>query len=173
MNRIVHWAGLILAFGVFAAAVGYGSHSPDHVLRAADQALVKLSISHRGELRYECRRRTPEELEELPPNMRKVEDCPRERRPLHIRLHMDNRILIDQQVQPTGMAKDGTAYLYRRLPIPAGTHTFTLSVLDSGEPDTEPDRRTEEFDLAPGQVLVVEYVGGQFRLTIPGRADNA
>lgn len=166
-NKIRSWPGLIAAFAVFAIVVGYFSKSPNFRLREPEQALLKLSISHQGELRYECRQRSAKEIEDLPPNMRRPLDCPRERWPLRVTLHMDGKVLFDKEIPPTGLAKDGTAYAYRRLPIPAGEHTFSLSVLDSQDPDTQPDHRTETLELTPGQVLVVEYVGGNFRLTHP------
>jgi len=171
-NKIRSWPGIIATFAVFAAAVGYFSESPDFRLREPEQALLKLSISHQGELRYECRERSAEEIEDLPPNMRRPLDCPRERWPLQVSLHMDEMTLFDAGIPPTGLAKDGTAYAYRRLPIPAGEHTLTLSVLDSQAPGAEPDRRTETLELTPGQVLVMEYVGGDFSLTHPGETTD-
>lgn len=166
-NKVRSWPGIVAAFVVFAAVVGYFSESPDFRLREPDQALLKLSISHQGELRYECRERSAEEIEDLPPNMRRPLDCPRERWPLQVTLRMDDRTLFDIAIPPTGLAKDGTAYTYRRLPVPAGKHNFSLSVQDSQAPGIEPDSRTETLELMPGQVLVMEYVGGDFRLTHP------
>jgi hypothetical protein len=52
-------------------------HGPGLPQIPDDVALVKLSISHLGD--RECRKRTPEELEKMPPNMRAPLDCPRER----------------------------------------------------------------------------------------------
>lgn len=170
MNKARSWPGIIAAFAVFAAVVGYFSESPDFSLRDAEQALLKLSISHQGELRYECRERSAEEMEDLPPNMRRPLDCPRERWPLQVTLRMNDRMLLNTEIPPTGLAKDGTAYAYRRLPIPAGEHTLSLTVLDSQDPGAEADRLTETLELTPGQVLVVEYVGGVFRLSYPGEA---
>lgn len=169
MNSRHSWPGIVAAFAVFAAIIGYFSESPKLQLRGADTALLKLSISQQGELRFECRERSSEELEQLPPNMRKPMDCPRERWPLHVTLRMDEQTLFDTDIPPTGLAKDGTSYAYRRLPIPAGEHTYTLTVLDSQEPGAEPDRQTRTLVLAPGQVLVMEYVDGNFRLTYPGK----
>lgn len=172
-NKVRSWPGIIAAFAVFATVVGYFSESPDLRLRGAGEALVKLSISHQGELRYECRERSAEEMADMPANMRRPLDCPRERWPLQVSLHMDEMTLFDAEVQPTGLAKDGTAYVYRRLPVPAGEHTLTLSVLDSQAPGAEADRRTKTLELTPGQILVVEYVGGDFTLTYPdGDADD-
>ncbi len=167
-NKVRSWPGIVAAFAVFAIVVGYFSESPDLRLRGAEAALIKLSISHQGKLRYECRERSAEEMEDMPANMRRPLDCPRERWPLQVSLRMDEKSLFDAEVPPTGLAKDGTAYVYRRLPVPAGEHTLRLSVLDSQDPDAEADRRTKTLELAPGQVLVVEYVGGDFTLTYPG-----
>jgi len=170
MPKEFSWPGIIATFAVFAAAVGYFSESPNFRLRGPEQALLKLSISHQGELRYECRERSTEEMEDLPPNMRRPLDCPRERWPLQVTLRLDNRTLFDTEIAPTGLAKDGTAYAYRRLPVPAGEHTLNLAVLDSQDPGAEAERLIKTLKLAPGQVLVVEYVDGDFKLTYPDEA---
>jgi hypothetical protein len=57
--------------------IGYFATSPKYRQIPDDVALIKLSISHLGD--RECRKRTPEELAKLPPNMRAPMDCPRER----------------------------------------------------------------------------------------------
>ena len=48
--------------------------------------MVSLSFSRAGQRIRECRRLTQEELNRLPPNMRKPEDCPRERLPVRVLL---------------------------------------------------------------------------------------
>ena len=45
--------------------------------RDRGQAMVSVSFSHAGQRIQECRILTQEELNKLPPNMRKPEDCPR------------------------------------------------------------------------------------------------
>jgi hypothetical protein len=57
--------------------IGYFATLPKYRQIPDDVALIKLSISHLGD--RECRKRTPEELAKLPPNMRAPMECPRER----------------------------------------------------------------------------------------------
>ena len=65
---------------------------------AHDQALLKLSFTHAGQLVHECRRRTPEELAKLPPNMRAPLDCPRERSPVTVELALDGQLLAQREI---------------------------------------------------------------------------
>ena len=76
--------GQIVLYGAFAAFIGFFATSPRYQHLAPDQALVKLSLAHFGD--RECRKRTAEELKQLPPNMRAPMECPRERSPLTIEL---------------------------------------------------------------------------------------
>ncbi len=164
----LQWLGVAAAYAALAVFVGYFSASPDWPLRGSDEAVIKLSVSHGGQRRYECRERSAEELANLAANMRQAMDCPRERWPLEVALSVDGEALFDAVVQPTGLAKDGTSYVYRRITVPAGRHRVALSVLDSGESGAEPHRRERKVTLGPGEVLVVEFVNGEFQLVHPG-----
>jgi len=74
--------GQAAVYGLIALALGYFSDQPAYTHFPPDRALVKLSLVHPGAPAGECRRRTPEELAQLAPNMRKVLDCPRGRLPV-------------------------------------------------------------------------------------------
>lgn len=163
MNSL-RWLGAALAFAAFAGLVGYFSEYPALALRGPRQALVKLSISHQGQLRYECRQRSAEEMADMPANMRRVRDCPRERWPVAVTLDMDGKPLFEAVVEPAGLANDGTSYVYRRLKVPSGPHTLALAIRDSREQAARTRRHARKVDLRPGEVVVVEYVNGQFKL---------
>lgn len=60
--------GQVILYGAFATFIGYFATSPTYKQIPDDAALIKLSISHLGD--RECRKRTPEELQKMPPNMR-------------------------------------------------------------------------------------------------------
>ncbi len=85
-------AGQVVLYALFAATIGFFSSYPRYRHLAHDQALLKLSFSHPGQLVSECRRRTQEELAALPPNMRNPLDCPRERSPVTVQLALDGNI---------------------------------------------------------------------------------
>ena len=103
------------------ATIGFFSGYPRYRHLAHDQALLKLSFSHPGQLVSECRRRTQEELAALPPNMRNPLDCPRERSPVSVRLALDGNVLAEREIAPAGLSRDGSSTIYARFPVPPGT----------------------------------------------------
>ena len=68
MNRLL---GEALAYGVLTLVIGALSVWPKYRLLADSQAIVSLTFSHAGMRKEACRRLTQEELNSLPPNMRK------------------------------------------------------------------------------------------------------
>ena len=154
------WIAQLALYLPLVALLGYFSTAPRFSAIAADQALVRLSFIHAAERRYPCRTRGAEELARLAPNMRAAEDCPRERSPLRIQLEVDGRTVLDQEAAPAGMRRDGNAVVYRRLPIPAGRHRIVVRLRDRPEGDFN-YRREETVDLAPGQVLLIDFVAAK------------
>jgi hypothetical protein len=159
---MIPWRAIVLqvpAYVAFAAFVGYFSASPPYQHLAPDKAVVKLSFSHAGERRQECRKRTAEELAKLAPNMRAEMDCPRERSDVKVEVEMDGRILYEIVARPTGFKSDLPSTVYRRLEVPAGTHSFKARLADG--PDGAFRHHGEAtVTLAPGRVLVIDFVTG-------------
>ena len=122
-----------------------------------DQAVITLAFAHAGERREECRQLSPEELAKLPPNMRIPMDCPRERSPLTVELHLDGELAARVMVPPTGLSRDGAGTLYRRLAVPAGEHTLLARMNDSVRVEGFNYERGTRVQLAPRQVLVVDF----------------
>ncbi|MCC6209688.1 MAG: hypothetical protein IT513_01470 [Burkholderiales bacterium] len=146
----------VLAYGAFAAVLGYFSTSPAYRLRGDDEALVKLSFTHSARLMRACRERSESELAKLAPNMRQKMDCPRERAPVRIELDMDGRALYRIEAPPAGLHRDGAATVYRRLAIPAGRHQFRARLADGPEGEFRFSGESV-VELAPGQVLIVDF----------------
>lgn len=148
-----------IAYAVFAAVVGYFSTSPQYRLRADNDAVLKLSFSHSAQLQHACRERSVEELAKISPHMRNKLDCPRERAVVRIELDMDGKPLFQISTPPGGLHKDGAATVYRRLPIAAGAHQFQARLADG--PDGAINFSKEiRVDLAPGQILIVDFLTG-------------
>jgi quinol-cytochrome oxidoreductase complex cytochrome b subunit/coenzyme F420-reducing hydrogenase delta subunit len=154
---------ILTAYALFAAFVGWLSVWPRFQLIDEGKAMVSLSFSHAGQRIRECRRLTQEELNKLPPNMRKPEDCPRERLPVQVVFRSDGDILYEVNRRPTGIWGDGASNIYRRLSVDAGKQHLFIGMTDSGAdnhggPAGEFDFHLEQtVDLAPGQHLVVEF----------------
>jgi hypothetical protein len=91
--------------------------------------LIKLSISHLGD--RECRKRTPEELAKLPPNMRAPMDCPRERSDIRLEVDLDGQPVFRTVMHPTGLYKDGVSTVYKRFELKAGSHQVAVRMNDN------------------------------------------
>ncbi|MBX9962547.1 MAG: hypothetical protein K2Y35_05800 [Burkholderiales bacterium] len=157
MRSILAVLGQAVLYALFAAFVGFFSTRPQYRPLPDAHALVKLSVSHAGALKADCRRRTREELERLPPNMRVPAECPRERSPLVIELALDGRLLHAETAMPSGLARDGAATVYRRFVVPAGTHHIAVRLNDDGRVPGFTHQREADLTLVPGQVLVIDF----------------
>jgi hypothetical protein len=148
-------------YALFAATIGWFSFNPRYRHLEPDQALLKLSFSHPGQLREECRRRSAEELAKLPPNMRQALDCPRERSPVTVELALDGEVVTREVVEPAGLSRDGPSTLYARFVVPAGEHRLAVRIDDSVRDPGFNHVREEEVELAAGRILVVDFDPGK------------
>lgn len=155
-----------IAYGVFIAFVALLSVWPSWRLLATDEALLSISFSHAAERIGECRRLTQEEMNELPPNMRRPDECPRERHPVRLTLHVDDELLFEETLPPSGLWSDGKANVYQRIRIVAGEHRLRIAMNDSGRDDGFDYERTETLAISPGQNLVLSFdeAGETFRI---------
>jgi len=149
--------GEILAYAAFAAVVGLISVWPRYEMVEQSEAIISLTFSHAGKRIGECRMLTQEDLNKLPPNMRKPSDCPRERHPIRIELRSGETVLYDRILAPSGIWSDGKANVYRRVVIPAGSHTLFVGMNDSGG-DREFDyEAAATVDVIPGRNVVIRF----------------
>lgn len=153
----LRWAAQALVYAVFAAALGYFSAGPAYVHHPPDRALVKLSFSHAGARETECRRLTPEEIADLPANMRRPLDCPRGRVSLLVELELDGTLLYRAELPPSGVAGDGASTVYQRFPVAAGRHRLVARLRDSRRSEGFDYERSETVELRPRQNFVVDF----------------
>ncbi|MEF8721396.1 MAG: hypothetical protein V5B30_01855 [Candidatus Accumulibacter delftensis] len=147
--------GQVILYGAFAAFIGYFATSPTYHQIPDDVALIKLSISHLGD--RECRKRTPEELAKMPPNMRAPMDCPRERSDINLEVDLDGEPVFRTVLHPTGLYKDGVSTVYKRFEVKAGTHQLAVRMNDNLVVPGFNFVQDEEITLAPRQVMVVDF----------------
>ena len=157
MRKPLAIVGQVLLYGAFAGFIGVLSAHPVYRHLEPDQALLKLSFSHPGQLAHECRQRTPEELAKLAPNMRAPMDCPHERSPISVELAMDGQLLARRVAAPSGLSKDGASTLYERFVVPVGEHQLSIKFNDSVRSAGFNYAREERVRLKPGQVVVVDF----------------
>ena len=157
MGRIFQTAGQVIAYAMFAMVIGYFATRPAYTHLAPDKAVIKLSFSHAGQHKGECRQLTQEELNKLPPNMRRPMDCPRERLPLLIELELDGQLLYQDELPPSGLAGDGASTAYKKFPVDSGQHHLVARLRESGRTDGFDYEKEAEVTLAPQQNFVIDF----------------
>lgn len=160
------WAGQALLYGFFALLVGVFTTWPVYHALQPNDALIKLSFSHAGKPVTECRKRTPEELAKLPPNMRAPLDCPRERSPVIVELDIDGKQVFSRAAQPSGLRRDGPATVYYRMVVPAGSHQLAVRLKDDVRAPGFTHTREETVKLDPTQIVVVNFDPATQSITI-------
>ncbi|MEQ9564018.1 MAG: hypothetical protein RLN69_15975 [Woeseiaceae bacterium] len=150
-------AGQALAYVVFAASLGVLSVFPELRLLQTSEAMLSLTFSHAGQRMGECRQLTQEELDALPPNMRRPADCPRERHPVFVRLRANGHLEFEDTLPPSGLWNDGKSNLYKRLKIDAGDYTLDIGMNDSGGTSQMDSENTFIVSVRPGDNLVIGF----------------
>ncbi|WP_374691739.1 hypothetical protein [Accumulibacter sp.] len=155
MPKPVAIIGQVILYGAFAAFIGYFATSPRYHQVADDVALIKLSISHLGE--RECRKRSPDELAKMPPNMRAPLDCPRERSDIRLEVDLDGQPILQTVMRPTGLYKDGVSTIYKRFEVKAGSHQLAVRMNDNLVKPGFNFVKEERISLKPHQVMVIDF----------------
>jgi len=136
--------------------LGYFSTEPRFSAVAPDQALVRVSFIHATQRKQACRERSADELAKLAPNMRAAQDCPRERSPLLVEIELDGKVVLQREVQPSGLRRDGNVAVYQRLALPAGRHRIVARLRDRAEGAFN-FAGEQTVELAGGGVLIIDF----------------
>ena len=155
MAKPVAIIGQVVLYGAFAAFIGYFSTNPTYKQIPDDVSLVKLSMSHLGG--RECRKRTPEELAKLPPNMRAPLDCPRGRSDIKLRVELDDKPFYETVMHPTGLSKDGISTVYKRFELKSGSYKLAVKMNDNLVNPGWNHVKEEQVTLKPARVLVIDF----------------
>lgn len=155
--------GQLLSYAAFFALVALFSVAPELRLLDDNEAIVSLSFSHAANRVGECKRLSQEELMALPPNMRKPDECPRERHSLHVEFFVDNELAYETTLAPSGLWNDGKSTVYQRLRIPAGPHLLHIRMNDSGTQQGYDFDDSAMINLSSEQNLVVFFDASEQR----------
>lgn len=157
MINLVRTLGQVVVVTAIFAAVAAFADRPRYRSLPPDSAVVKLSFTHGSNRETECRRRTPEELAKLPPNMRKPLECPRTRGNVHVELDIDGNAVYREDLRPSGISGDGPARVYRRFVVAAGKHTIAVRLRDTPRTEGFDYSGTSDAVLATDQNFVIDF----------------
>lgn len=157
MKGIMRLAGQFIVIAALFAGVAWLSDRPTYRQIPQDSGIMMLTFVHGADRKGECRRLSPEEIAKLPPNMRRVQDCPRGRRPVDVELDIDGRTAYRASLPPTGIAGDGPSRVYQRFVLPAGDYDLAVRMRDSGRSEGFDHKSTKHVALAPAQMLVIDF----------------
>ena len=149
--------GEFIAYGLFALVVGLLSIWPNYEVVGDQQAIISLSLVHAGERVGDCRALSQEELNKLPPNMRKPNDCPRERYPVRVELRSGDATLYSATEAPTGLWSDGKSVLYHRVMVDAGQHELFVGMSDTNDDEDFDYELFRVVDIQPGQNIAIQF----------------
>jgi len=156
-NKALRWLLQACNYTLFMAVVWYFSSAPAVRLIGEDEARLTIAFAHAGQLREPCRRLSQEELNKLAPNMRKIEDCPRERAPVTIEVDLDGEPLYRAALEPPGLYSDQGVDVFYSAKIPAGAHRLSLKMNDSVRIDGFNHVFEDDIEIAPAQILLVGF----------------
>ncbi len=156
-NKPLRFVLQAINYTVFMALVWFFATSPSIKIIADDEAVITIAYSHAGKLREPCRRLSQEELNELSPNMRKLEDCPRERSPVIIEALLDDEPLYRAELAPPGLFGDGGVDVFHKVKVPAGEHRLSLKMNDSVRIDGFNHQLEQQVNIDPAQILLVGF----------------
>jgi len=157
MSRAVRVAGGFAVIATLIAAVAWLSDRPTYRQIPEGSAVMMLTFVHSADRRGECRRLSPEEIAKLPPNMRRVQDCPRGRRPIYVELDVDGRNVYRASLPPTGIAGDGPSRVYQRFVLPARKYDVAVRMRDTPRAEGFDHERRDSVELSSDQMFVIDY----------------
>jgi hypothetical protein len=157
MIRALRLLGQFVVIAVLFAGVAWLSDRPTYRQIPEGTGVMMLSFVHSADRRGECRRLSPEEIAKLPPNMRRVQDCPRARRPIYVELDLDGRNVYRASLPPTGIAGDGPSRVYQRFVLPARKYDIAVRMRDTARAEGFDHERHDKIDFAPDQLFVIDY----------------
>ena len=156
-NKALRYLLQAVNYTVFMALIWYFSTSPSIRILADDEAMITMAFAHAGDFREPCRKLSYEELAKLPPNMRKPEECPRERSPVVIEIKLNGEQLYFRSLDPPGLYQDGGVDVYFSTRVPAGRHHFEIRMNDSVRIDGYNHSHAQEIEIKPAQILLVRF----------------
>jgi hypothetical protein len=156
-NKPLRYFLQAINYTVFMALIWYFASSPSIRIIGEDEAMITIAFAHAGDLREPCRKLSSEELANLAPNMRKLEDCPRERSPVIIEALLDGEVLYSKTLMPPGLFNDGGVDVYFSGRIPSGYHQVEIKMNDSVQREDFNHTLKQVINISPAQIVLVDF----------------
>jgi hypothetical protein len=166
-NKPIRYLLQAFNYSIFMGLIWYFATAPSIRIIAEDEAMITIAFAHAGELREPCRKLTTEELAELAPNMRKLEDCPRERSPVRIETLLDGKPLYSESLQPPGLFGDGGVDVYYSGKVAAGSHLLEIKMNDSVRVEGFNHGLEQQVTIDPAKILLISF-DRRYGFTIEG-----
>ena len=144
-------------YAIFMLLIWYFATGPSLRIIEDDESMLTIAFAHAGELLKPCRRLSQEELQKLPPNMRKLDDCPRERSPVILEAALDGKQIYRKVMLPPGIFGDGGVDVFFSGKVPAGKHHLSIKMDDSVRKEGFDHVFEKEIDIEPTKILLVEF----------------
>ncbi len=160
-NKLVRYLLQAINYTVFMALIWYFATTPSIRVMEDDEAVVTMAFGHAGETIEPCRQISAEELAKLPPNMRKPQDCPRERSPISIELLVDGEVRYSKTMLPPGLFDDGGINIYVSEKISAGEHTIEIKMDDSVRKEGFDYVLKQQVLINPAKILLIGFDSGR------------
>lgn len=146
-----------LNYTLFMAMIWYLSSAPSFEHLGKDEAVVTLTFAHVGQHTEPCHKLSQEELNKLPPNMRKLEECGRERSPVTVEVQMDGQPIFSKKAEAPGLYNDGSINIFMTETVSAGPHQFSVKMNDSIHVEGFNFNYEQSVELEPAQLLVIGF----------------
>lgn len=159
MTQFAKYLGQAVAYALLMAFIGYFATSPGYTyVDPQEKTVVKLSLAHAGKIVGECREISEQQRKRFPPGARIPQDCPRERSDITIEFSLDGKQVFSKVIPPTGLSRDGAAYVYETFVVPAGEHQLEVSMRDDVRTSGFDYVRKETVMLEGGRMLIVDFM---------------
>lgn len=122
----------------------------------AEHALLRLDWRLRGEEAGDCLRPRQEDLERLPLHMRNPDACLGAVPPYHLRLWVDDALVVDDVVRGGGAREDRPLTVYRAVPVTPGARRIRAEFVRDAETLAEEEEEDDDDDEKPPVALHVE-----------------
>lgn len=157
MLRPLQILGQGIVYLVIALLFGLFSDWPRFTYFPEDRAQIMLSFAHGAQRKGECRKLTQDEINELAPNMRRLEVCPRERLPVVVELLLNDKPLFREALPPSGLSGDGPSQVHKQFVVAPGAHELTVRLRDTARAEGFDYERSETVVLRAQQNFVIDF----------------